>query len=85
MLTVWRKANGKIYLTRAGALGEYFGPLSYYCILIGMGYLPEGGPPLYGVAESGSLERDWLAEQAKAQQLLALLPDNDLYLSRLHS
>ena len=83
-MTVWRKANGKIYLTRVGALGEYFGPLSYYCILIGMGYLPEEGPPLYGVADSTNLERDWTMEDAKARQFLEQLPDHDRHLAQLH-
>lgn len=84
LMTVWRKANGKIYLTNVGGLGEYFGPLSYYCILIGMGYLPEEGPALYGVADSTNLERDWATEAARAQQVLGLLPDHDQYLAELH-
>jgi len=84
MLSVWREASGKIYLTRAGALGEYFGPLSYYCILIGMGHLPRSGPPLYGLADSTNLEREWQTENEKARQLLALLPEHERYLSELH-
>jgi hypothetical protein len=84
LMAVWREANGKIYLSRPGTFGEYFGPLSYYCILIGMGYLPEEGPSLYGVADSTSLERDWAAEGAKARQFLGLLPDHDRYLAELH-
>jgi tryptophan halogenase len=85
LLDVWRKANGKIYLTNVGGLGEYFGPLSYYCILIGMGYLPAEGPALYGVADSANLERDWATEAAKAKQVLELLPDHDQYLAALHA
>lgn len=84
LMTVWREAHGKIYLTRVGGLGEYFGPLSYYSILIGMGYLPEKGPPLYGVADSTNLEREWATEGAKARQYLELLPDHDRYLAELH-
>jgi len=84
LMSVWRKANGKIYLTGVGSLGEYFGPLSYYCILIGMGRLPEAPPALYGVADATSLERDWQTETAKAQQFLTLLPDHDRYLAQLH-
>ncbi|MGD8809682.1 MAG: tryptophan 7-halogenase [Gammaproteobacteria bacterium] len=84
ILDVWRHASGKVYLTRAGALGEYFGPLSYYCILIGMGYLPDSGAPLYRIADSRGLERDWRAENAKAQQLLSILPEHDAWLSAVH-
>ncbi len=84
LLRVWREANGKIYLTPVGGLGEYFGPLSYYCILIGMGYLPEEGAPLYGIADSTNLERVWAAERAKARQFLEQLPDHDRYLAHLH-
>lgn len=84
LLRIWRRASGKIYLTGVGALGEYFGPLSYYCILIGQGCLPADPPPLYGVADSTRLERDWAAEAAKAQQFLDRLPDHDAYLARLH-
>lgn len=84
LLAVWRKANGKIYLSRPGTFGEYFGPLSYYCILIGMGCLPEQGPPLYAVVDSMGLERDWAAESHRARQFLDLLPDHDGYLARLH-
>ena len=78
MLSVWREANGRIYLTRAGSLGEYFGPLSYYCILIGMGHLPRAGPPLFAVADATNLEREWHAESAKAQQMLPTLHEDDL-------
>jgi flavin-dependent dehydrogenase len=85
LMTSWRRANGKIYLSSAGGLGEYFGPLSYYCILIGMGCLPEDGPPLYGVADSTNMERDWAIESERARQALGLLPDHDQYLAELHS
>jgi tryptophan halogenase len=84
LMSIWRKANGKIYLTGVGSLGEYFGPLSYYCILIGMGYLPEAAPALYAVADAKGLQRDWQAEAAKARQYLKLLPDHDRYLLDLH-
>lgn len=84
LMTVWREANGRIYLTPVGAFGEYFGPLSYYCILIGMGCLPESGPPLYGVGDLTGLEQDWATEAAKAQQALGLLPGHDRYLTELH-
>jgi hypothetical protein len=84
LMTLWREANGRIYLSGAGTLGEYFGPLSYYCILIGMGYLPREGPPLYGAADSTNLERDWERESTRAHQLLGLLPDHDRYLGELH-
>ncbi|WP_428097553.1 tryptophan halogenase family protein [Candidatus Rariloculus sp.] len=85
LLKAWRKAQGKIYLTRVGSLGEYFGPLSYYCILAGMGFLPEKPPALYGVADWSNLERDWASESSKAQQALGLLPDHDRYLAELNS
>ena len=85
LMTKWRGASGKIYLSNLGGLGEYFGPLSYYCILIGMGCLPEQGPALYGAADSTNLERDWATEAAKARQVLELLPDHDQYLAGLHS
>jgi hypothetical protein len=84
LMTVWRDGNGRVYLTRVGDLGEYFGPLSYYCILIGMGYLPAEGPPLYGVADLTNLERDWATEGARARKFLASLPDHDRYLVHLH-
>ncbi len=84
LLSVWRKAAGKIYLTRVGSLGEYFGPLSYYCILIGMGFLPEKAPALYGVADWTNLERDRATEFSKAQHMLGLLPDHDRYLAELY-
>lgn len=84
LISNWRGASGKIYLSGLGGLGEYFGPLSYYCILIGMGCLPEQGPALYGVADSTNLERDWEAEGVKAQQVLGLLQDHDQYLAKLH-
>lgn len=84
LMTVWREANGKIYLTRVGSLGEYFGPLSYYCIMIGMGYLPEQAPPLYAVTDLTGLERDWANEEAKARHFLGLLPDHYRYLTQLH-
>ena len=85
LLALWREGSGKIYLSRVGALGEYFGPLSYYCILIGMGYLPEAPPPLYGVADSTNLAQEWARETARAEQYLGLLPDNDRYLAELHA
>ena len=49
-----------------------------------MGYLPDSGPPLYEVADSANLEREWLTESAKAAQMLGLLPDHDRYLAELH-
>lgn len=84
LLAVWRKASGKIYLTPVGSLGEYFGALSYYCILIGMDYLPEKAPALYGVADSTNLLNTWAAEFARAREHLARLPDHDQYLAVLH-
>lgn len=84
LMTVWRRANGKIYLTRAGSSGEYFGPLSYYCIMIGMGYLPEEAPPIYGVTDLTSLKRDWAGEAAKTRQFLEALPAHEKYLAELH-
>jgi hypothetical protein len=84
LLAVWRQASGKIYLSRPGTFGDYFGPLSYYCILLGMEYLPREGPALYGAASSTSLAQDWAAESARAQQALDLLPDHDAYLAALH-
>ena len=84
LITRWRGASGKIYLSGLGGMGEYFGPLSYYCILIGMGCLPEQGPPLYGAADTSNLERDMATEAAKIQQALELLPDHDRYLAKLH-
>jgi len=84
LMALWREASGKIYLSGLGGQGEFFGPLSYYCILIGMGCLPKEGPPLYGAADSTNLERDWATEAAKAREVLGLLPDHDQYLAKLH-
>lgn len=84
LLAIWRGASGKIYLSGLGRQSECFGPLSYYSILIGMGYLPEEGPALYGAADSTNLERDWATEAAKAREVLELLPDHDSYLAELH-
>ena len=50
-----------------------------------MGCLPERGPPLYALADSTGLERDWAAESERARQVLELLPDHDAYLGRLHA
>ena len=85
MLRVWREASGKVYLTRAGSLGEYFGPLSYYAILIGMGCMPSRPPALFGVADSIGIERDWQGEDGKALQMMRVLPEHDSYLEALHS
>jgi tryptophan halogenase len=85
LLDVWRHASGKVYLTNVGGLGEYFGPLSYYCILLGMGYLPEQAPALYGSAAYSGLERDWMSEMARAEEALNVLPDHDRFLATLHS
>lgn len=85
LLTVWKKASGKVYMTSVGSAGEYFGPLSYYCILIGMGCLPEAAPPLYGIADSTGLEADWQTEEAKARAYLEALPDHERYLVELRS
>lgn len=84
LMSVWREANGKIYLTRVGSLGEYFGPLSYYCIMIGMGWLPERPPPLYGMTDVTNIKRYWVSEDAKTRQLLERLPDHGRYLAQLH-
>jgi len=84
LLDIWRKASGKVYMTPVGSLGEYFGPLSYYCILIGMGYMPEAAPALYGIADSSNLERAWADESVRAQEFLARLPDHDRYLAGLY-
>lgn len=85
LLTDWREASGKIYLTGLGRQSEIFGPLSYYCILIGMGCLPKDAPALYGAADSSNIARDWAAEMTRARDALGLLPDNDRYLAELHA
>jgi tryptophan halogenase len=85
VLETWRGAQGRIHLTNIGKLGVYFGPLSYFCILIGVGYMPEAGPALYGASDMTQVKRDRENAMAKGRQLLGLLPDHDQYLARLHA